>query len=109
MGAVFLDERADLHEGHGFSRAVDGMKAGRLRLLRYGLLQGSLCVDLSIGEDVPQGLKPSMAAAFTARLNPCPSLRFFANRFSRRGMRTRKCALSIQAAVNVSAVVPTGE
>jgi hypothetical protein len=33
-------------------------------------------VNLSMGKDVPQGLKPSMAAAFKARLKPCPSSRF---------------------------------
>jgi hypothetical protein len=67
----------DLNEGHGFSRAVDGcMKAGRLQPLRSGLLLGGLWVDWSIGKDVPQGLKPSMAGGFMARLNPCPSFRF---------------------------------
>ena len=90
MGAVLLDGRADLNEGHGFSRAVDGMKAGRLQPLRCRFLQGNLCVDLNMAKDVPQGLKPSMAAAFygtaeavpfvkvrcMARLKPCTSLRF---------------------------------
>jgi len=75
MCAAFPDRRDDLNEGHGFSRAVDDVKAGRLQPLRYGLLQGGLCVDLSIGKDVPQGLKPSMAGGFMARLKPCPSLR----------------------------------
>jgi hypothetical protein len=34
---------------------VHGMKAGRLQPLRYGFLQGSLCVDLNMSTDVPQG------------------------------------------------------
>jgi hypothetical protein len=72
MNAVFPAGRDDLNEGHGFSRAVDGMKAGRLQPLRYGFLQGNLCVDLNMAKDVPQGLKPSMAGGFTARLKPCP-------------------------------------
>ena len=33
---------------------------------------------------IPQGLKPSSAPAFMARVNPCPSSRaFFRNLFSR--------------------------
>jgi hypothetical protein len=52
----FLMGREDLNEAHGFSRAVDDMKAGRLQPLRYGFY-------LSMGKDVPQGLKPSRAGA----------------------------------------------
>ena len=31
-----------------------------------------MCVDLSIGKDVPQGLKPSIAGGFMARLKAVP-------------------------------------
>jgi hypothetical protein len=75
MSAIFPDGRDDLNEGHGFSRAVDGMKAGRLQPLRYGFLQGNLCVDLNMAKDVPQGLKPSMAAAFYGTAKAVPLLR----------------------------------
>ena len=74
MSAASLMGRDDLNERHGFSRAVDGAKARRP--LRYGFLQGNLCVDLNMEKGVPQGLKPSMAGGFTARLKPCPSSRF---------------------------------
>ena len=67
--------RDDLNEGHGFSRAVDADE-GRTASDGVRFLQGSLRVDLSMGRDVPQGLKPSMAGGFMARLKPCPSLRF---------------------------------
>jgi hypothetical protein len=69
---VFSDGRANLNEGHGFSRAVDGVKAGRLQPLRYGLLRGNLCVNLSMEKNVPQWLKPSMAAAFYGTAKPVP-------------------------------------
>jgi hypothetical protein len=77
MSAVFLDGRDDLNEGHGFSRAIDGMKAGRLQPLRYGFLQGSLCVDLNMATDVPQGLKPAMAAAFYGTAEAVPFVKVF--------------------------------
>src|SRR5450432_2746724 len=46
------DREESLNEGHGFSRAVNGLGAGR--------------------KEVPQGLKPDVFSSLAARLKSCP-------------------------------------
>jgi hypothetical protein len=60
-----------LDEGHGFSRAVNIMRAGRLQPLGYGSSL-SLGAGISVKERT-SGAKALTVQSLTARLKPCPS------------------------------------
>ena len=75
-----LREKASLHEGHGFSRAIKGLPttalAAEVRFFdTYGATSSLSAAVFAADDwkDVPQRLKPSSGERDVARLNPCPS------------------------------------
>jgi hypothetical protein len=69
-----LREKASLHEGHGFSRAIKGLPTTALAAeVRFSTHTGQR--HLSPRLSSPQTMaKALITASYVARLNPCPSL-----------------------------------